>query len=355
MKNNNGKKALKYSGFSEEEAEAAMRDLMEVNFPKEKKADTNNYANDVDAYTYDDNYDLEAEYEDHKEQVMYSLSKVDDNKTYTLCNNCGHYDEVTKRLFAKILGGAVAGFGFWAWVSFLFAGCGFALPLCMAIVTGGVAIASYSEQIAQWLCKKYDCPECGNRDWSVLPGKALKIEAKRILLHDPSEDSSILKGNFDALEVIPVMKQVYADADKYIILSFPWYNIQYAIDDLPLMKAAIRRGVHITFWYGIKPIKNQTYEHQLEKNERTQRAINYLKENLDPEFTYFQPADTHFKVMLCDKYVLTGSHNFMSYRVWNGEKPRGENTSKISGKEAVEEFLKKVKNQPKIKNFSEYY
>ena len=40
MKNNNGKKALKYSGFSEEEVEVAMQALMDANFPKEKKVES---------------------------------------------------------------------------------------------------------------------------------------------------------------------------------------------------------------------------------------------------------------------------------------------------------------------------
>jgi len=103
---------------------------------------------------------------------------IKDDKTYILCKHCGHYEEVNKKLFAKIIGGAVAGFGFWAWVSFFFAGCGFALPLCIAIVTGGVAMAAYAKEIGDWMSKKYDCPGCAHRDWIVLTGKELRLQSE---------------------------------------------------------------------------------------------------------------------------------------------------------------------------------
>ncbi len=58
--------------------------------------------------------------------------------------------------------------GFWAWVAFLFAGTGLALPICIAIVTGGVAIAAFSDEIAEWVGKKYPCPSCQRKKWIVL-------------------------------------------------------------------------------------------------------------------------------------------------------------------------------------------
>ncbi len=84
------------------------------------------------------------------------------------CENCGHKERLNKELFVKILGGTVAGFGFWAWVSFLFAGTGFALAICIAIVTGGVAIAAYSTEIAAWLSKNYNCPICNHKNWTIV-------------------------------------------------------------------------------------------------------------------------------------------------------------------------------------------
>ena len=83
------------------------------------------------------------------------------------CNNCGHTETVNKRFFLKALGGAVSGFGFWAWVSFLFAGTGFALPICVAIVLGGAGIAAFSNEIATWASKKYPCPKCKAKSWTT--------------------------------------------------------------------------------------------------------------------------------------------------------------------------------------------
>ena len=84
-----------------------------------------------------------------------------------VCKKCRHEETVNKRFFLKVLGGAVAGGGFWAWVAYLFAGTGFALPICVAIVTGGVALAAFSDDIAKWVSKKYPCPVCGEKTWKA--------------------------------------------------------------------------------------------------------------------------------------------------------------------------------------------
>ena len=84
------------------------------------------------------------------------------------CKQCGYKEEINKRFFVKILGGAVAGFGYYAWVAYLFAGTGLALAICIAIVTGGVAIAAFSNEIAEWVSSRYDCPSCKRRDWEVV-------------------------------------------------------------------------------------------------------------------------------------------------------------------------------------------
>lgn len=87
---------------------------------------------------------------------------------YITCQRCGHRETLNKRFFVKVLGGAVAGFGFWAWVVFLFAGTGLALPICIAIVTGGVAIAAFSDEIAEWISSRYECPQCSAKSWKVV-------------------------------------------------------------------------------------------------------------------------------------------------------------------------------------------
>ncbi len=84
------------------------------------------------------------------------------------CTTCGHREEVNKHLVLKIIGAAFAGGGFWAWVTFFFAGTGLALPICIALVTGGVALAAFANEIAAWVSKEYHCPNCGQRTWKVI-------------------------------------------------------------------------------------------------------------------------------------------------------------------------------------------
>lgn len=84
------------------------------------------------------------------------------------CKKCGHTETVNKRFFLKAIGGAVTVFGFWAWVAFISAGTGFALPICVAIVLGGAGIAAFSNEIAEWASKKFPCPECKSKSWTTV-------------------------------------------------------------------------------------------------------------------------------------------------------------------------------------------
>ena len=84
-----------------------------------------------------------------------------------VCKECGHSETVNKRFFVKVIGAAVTGLGYWAWVAYLFAGTGFAMPICIAIMTGGVAIAAFSDQITKWVSERYPCPRCKNKSWKM--------------------------------------------------------------------------------------------------------------------------------------------------------------------------------------------
>jgi len=43
------------------------------------------------------------------------------------CRNCNYQEEANKEFFFKVLGGGLVGGGYWAWVTYFFAGkgCGF--------------------------------------------------------------------------------------------------------------------------------------------------------------------------------------------------------------------------------------
>ncbi len=84
------------------------------------------------------------------------------------CNSCGYSEETNKELFVKIIGAAMPVGGFWAWVTFFFAGSGFALPICIAIVTGGVGILVYKDQIVKWVSNRYNCPKCNAKSWELI-------------------------------------------------------------------------------------------------------------------------------------------------------------------------------------------
>ena len=84
------------------------------------------------------------------------------------CENCNHEEEVNLRLFLRILGTGMVGFGSYAWIAYLFAGTGFALPICIAIVTGGAAMLLFQDEILKWLKSRFPCPKCGNKRWKLV-------------------------------------------------------------------------------------------------------------------------------------------------------------------------------------------
>lgn len=84
------------------------------------------------------------------------------------CKNCSFKEEANKIFFLKVLGGGFVGGGFWAWVTYFFAGTGFAFVICVAIVTGGVALLAFSDDITQWLSKRYNCPSCNENLWKLV-------------------------------------------------------------------------------------------------------------------------------------------------------------------------------------------
>ncbi len=84
------------------------------------------------------------------------------------CKKCGYSEKTNVELFVKIIGGSMPLGGFWAWVAYLLAGTGFALPIVIAIITGGVGILVFKDQIVKWIInQKYKCPKCGSTKWEV--------------------------------------------------------------------------------------------------------------------------------------------------------------------------------------------
>jgi hypothetical protein len=70
------------------------------------------------------------------------------------CNDCKSTEEVNLKLFVRIIGGALPLGGYWAWVTYLFAGTGFAMPIVIAIITGGIGILMFQDEICEWIIRK---------------------------------------------------------------------------------------------------------------------------------------------------------------------------------------------------------
>jgi len=83
------------------------------------------------------------------------------------CGKCGYSEKATVELIVKIIGSSLPFGGFFAWVMYLFAGTALAFPIVIAIITGGVAMLAFKDEITQWIVNRgYKCPKCGAVDWT---------------------------------------------------------------------------------------------------------------------------------------------------------------------------------------------
>ncbi len=68
---------------------------------------------------------------------------------YLKCKSCGHKEETSLKFFVRVIGAALPARGAVAWTTYLFVGTGFALPICAAIITRGVAILAFQDEIIE--------------------------------------------------------------------------------------------------------------------------------------------------------------------------------------------------------------
>ena len=84
------------------------------------------------------------------------------------CCKCGHSEKTNVAFFVKLIGGAMPLGGFWAWTAYIFAGTGFALPIVIAIITGGVGLLAFKDQVVEWVVNRgHKCPKCGGGKWEA--------------------------------------------------------------------------------------------------------------------------------------------------------------------------------------------
>ncbi|UOS69902.1 hypothetical protein [Helicobacter pylori] len=68
---------------------------------------------------------------------------------YLKCKSCRHKEETSLKFFVRVIGAVLPARGVVAWTTYLFVGTGFALPICVAIITGGVAILTFQDEIIE--------------------------------------------------------------------------------------------------------------------------------------------------------------------------------------------------------------
>jgi hypothetical protein len=82
------------------------------------------------------------------------------------CTNCDNIETTNTEFFVKLIGGSMPVGGYAAWTTYFFAGTGFAAPIVAAIISGGVAMLVFKDEIVQWIIDKgYECSNCKHVKW----------------------------------------------------------------------------------------------------------------------------------------------------------------------------------------------
>ncbi|GAA7193326.1 hypothetical protein MPG74_05465 [Helicobacter pylori] len=68
---------------------------------------------------------------------------------YLKCKSCRHKEETSLKFFVRVIGAALPAGGVATWTTYLLAGTRFALPICAAIITGGVTILAFQDEIIE--------------------------------------------------------------------------------------------------------------------------------------------------------------------------------------------------------------
>ncbi len=154
------------------------------------------------------------------------------------------------------------------------------------------------------------------------------------------EQKNEQKEKYSEKEINDVFPKLYQDAEEYLYLSYPWYGEEYVDKDLPKLKEAAARGVRILICYGIGKIDNND-----ERQVNTQVEIDKIRRAL-PSNVKIVRIDSHMKIAVCEKYVLYGSQNMMSYRYQAGKRDiRSEITIKDTDAQEIEEFKKIIERE----------
>lgn len=249
------------------------------------------------------------------------------------CLDCGHSEEVALDLFVKIIGGATAGFGFWAWVSFLFAGTGFAMAICIAIIAGGAAMLAYKNEIIDWLVNKgFSCKGCGGQNWAALsPEMEQEMNAKDAKIDDlvrivesirASRDISdrqaqeleyAVTNSITSLEVIAgsehfnVLKRAFAEAENTVCILSGWIGSPLLDTEVQQsIRAAVKRGVRIFLGFGWESSSGH------EISPTAEFALRFVRSLGSSRVMVAQFANHEKVLVVDDKYCIIGSNNWLS-------------------------------------------
>lgn len=198
------------------------------------------------------------------------------------CKQCKHCEKTDMAFFAKIIGGVTAGMGYWAWVAYFFAGTGFAMPICIAIMAGGGAMMAYSDKIIVWISKNYPCPSCKGNQWIAIDDEtATQIRLDQQKIQKLNQENAKYKSEIEQLS--DALNQRKNELQEYIKTTFQkniLVNTQNTHDDDYVKKLENDIDFLMEQWENQESKILELTQSQEIKDELESFALSYTKQEM---------------------------------------------------------------------------
>lgn len=198
------------------------------------------------------------------------------------CKKCNHCEKTDTSFFVKLIGGSLPVGGYWAWVTYFFAGTGFALPICIAIITGGVAMLVFADEIVAWISKRYDCPKCNGNQWVAIDDEvAKKVRKAQQQIQQLNTENT--KYKLEIKQLSDELAQRKNELQEYIKTTFQEriiVNTQNTYDDEYIKKLENDFDFLMEQWESQESKISQLIQSQQVKDELESIANAYTKQEM---------------------------------------------------------------------------
>lgn len=172
--------------------------------------------------------------------------------------------------------------------------------------------------------------------------KAGTLSLKPKLVPDQGAAKPLLVRTLSSYEHAPMLHAAFESATSRILIVSPWIRRQVVNQEfVQRLKACIERGVEVTIAFGFgrvdkgERVEDAAAKSELEELSRSAKGFNFLRK-----------SNIHAKILLVDdKYFITTSFNWLSFRGDRRQPLREEEGTYVEGVELVNEYFDRLRSR----------